>query len=141
MRGTSNAAHWPGNIRELQSAIKYAIVRTTSDVITLDCLPDSVKQNPIKIGVSAAVPLSEPDSSRYPELRALIQQLIDTHQPNIQDMVYAEVDKVLYEQVLNQVAGHQSQAAGILGISRTTFRHRLQSLGMNVSKILKSTDD
>ncbi len=132
---------WPGNIRELQSAIKYAIVRTTSDVITMDCLPDSVKQNPFKLGVSAAVPLSEPDSARYPELRALIQQLIDTHQPNIQDIVYAEVDKVLYEQVLSQVGGHQSQAAEILGISRTTFRHRLQSLGMNVSKILKSTDD
>ena len=132
---------WIGNIRELQSAIKYVIVRSTSDVITLNRSPDSVKQHSQPPSLSTTTLLAEPDSNRFRELRAFVQQLIDNNQSNIQNIIYAEVDKVLYEQVLNHVAGHPSQAAEILGVFRTTFRHRLQSLGMNVSKVLKTTDD
>ncbi|MCE9603402.1 MAG: sigma-54 dependent transcriptional regulator [Planctomycetia bacterium] len=31
---------WPGNIRELESAVRYAMVRTTGEIITADSLPD-----------------------------------------------------------------------------------------------------
>jgi DNA-binding NtrC family response regulator len=132
---------WPGNIRELQSAVKYAIVRSTSEVITLDCLPDSLKQNVAQLDVPTLPPVMELDSSRFSDLKSFIQQLIESNQPNINEIVHAEVDKVLYEQVLNHVAGHQTQAAELLGISRTTFRSRLQSFGMSIGKTLKSGEE
>ncbi len=83
----------------------------------------------------------ELDSSRFSDLKSYIQQLIESNQPNINEIVHAEVDKVLYEQVLNHVAGHQTQAAEILGISRTSFRSRLQSFGRGIGKALKSGEE
>src|SRR4029079_4425661 len=34
---------WPGNVRQLQSVLKYAIVQAPGDVLTLDCRPEDVK--------------------------------------------------------------------------------------------------
>lgn len=135
------AHQWPGNIRELQSALKYAIVRSTSDVITLDCLPESIKPNhgfhpPQDADSNPAI-----ESSRYSDLRTFIRELIESKQSDLNDAVHAEVDKILYEQVLDHVDGHQAQAAEMLGISRTTFRNRLQSFGMIIGKTLKSNEE
>jgi sigma-54 dependent transcriptional regulator, acetoin dehydrogenase operon transcriptional activator AcoR len=40
--------HWPGNIRELENCLEYAINIEESDVITYDSLPEKIKQNNIK---------------------------------------------------------------------------------------------
>jgi DNA-binding NtrC family response regulator len=37
------AYHWPGNVRQLQSVLKYAIVQSSSDVLPLDCLPQNLR--------------------------------------------------------------------------------------------------
>ena len=47
------------------------------------------------------------------------------------------VDRVLLEQVLASVGGHQARAAEILGLSRNTLRTRLQQLGLTVGKVLQ----
>ncbi len=131
--------NWPGNVRELQSAIKYAIVRASSEVITPDCLPTSVKPN----NVLAAQPASAEQPqvpTNLADLRALIRQLLETKPTELDDAVHTEVDRVLYEEVLKHVGGHLTQATEILGISRTTFRTRLQQLGLSIGKTLKTAD-
>lgn len=40
--------HWPGNIRELENCLEYAINVEESDVITFDSLPERIKQNNIE---------------------------------------------------------------------------------------------
>src|SRR6516165_6522316 len=35
---------WPGNVRQLQSVLKYAIIRASGDVLMLDCLPEAILQ-------------------------------------------------------------------------------------------------
>lgn len=124
---------WPGNVRELQSTIKYSIVRATSDVITPDCLPDSVKL----IGTSTDA--TAHDSATLPfDLRAFIHELIESKQFDLDSVVHAEVDRILYNEVLRRVDGHQTQASEMLGISRTTFRARMQSLGIALGKSVKT---
>ena len=132
--------NWPGNVRELQSAIKYAIVRSTSEIVTPDCLPNSVKPSNDFVNQSS---ISDPpqDSTSFGDLRALIRQLLETKPSELNDAVHTEVDKVLYEEVLKHVGGHLTQATEILGISRTTFRTRLQQLGLSIGKSLKTADD
>ena len=132
--------NWPGNVRELQSAIKYAIVRSTSEIITPDCLPTSVKPSAAFVTQPST---SEPsqDSAGFSELRARIRQLLETKPSELNDAVHTEVDRILYEEVLKHVAGHMTQATEILGISRTTFRTRLQQLGLAIGKTLKTADD
>lgn len=51
---------------------------------------------------------------------------LDGHTPaNIYDMVIAEVEKPLLEEVLQFTKGNQSKAAKILGISRGTLRKKM----------------
>ena len=71
----------------------------------------------------------------------MIRRLLEQGIGNLSDEVHAEVDKILLEEVLNHVDGHQTRAAEVLGISRTTLRARLQQLGITVGKTVQSKDD
>ena len=115
---------WPGNVREFQSAIRYAMVHATSDVITEDCLPASCG---IDTGlVTAALPASDESLN----LTSLVQQLLGDGRPNLYEAVQSEVDRVVMDLVMRHTGGNQVQAAQVLGISRMTLRSKLRTLGL-----------
>jgi two-component system nitrogen regulation response regulator GlnG len=118
---------WPGNVRELQSAIKYALVRSPTDVITADVLPDSVR------GLSLAETVDVTT-----DLRGLVRNIIQTHEGDVSREFHNHVDRYLYEEALAHCDGHQGKAAKLLGISRTTLRSRLQTLGVVVERRIRS---
>jgi len=52
---------------------------------------------------------------------------LDGHPPDgLYNMVISEVERPLFEAVMNHVRGNQSKAARILGINRTTLRKKLE---------------
>ena len=113
---------WPGNVRELQSAIKHAFVRASGELITPDCLPEIMLGN---------------ESGNYVEQHNLVpmrgsldiidrvRELIRSGDNDIYRHVHADVDRILLEEVLDQVGGNQVVASQRLGISRTTLRNKL----------------
>jgi two-component system nitrogen regulation response regulator GlnG len=117
---------WPGNVREFQSAIKYAMVQTTGEVITPDCLPASCRNEP---GLAA-----EPPSGAPTELAQIVRRYLAEGRTDLYRQLMGTVDRVILDEVLKHVAGHQQQAAEILGISRMTLRSKLRALGMTVEK-------
>ena len=46
---------------------------------------------------------------------------------DLYDLVMGEVEKPLFQAVMNYTDGNQSQAAGILGINRGTLRKKLRT--------------
>ncbi len=108
---------WPGNIREFQSAIQFAIVHTTGDVLTPDFLPRSC--------------LGEPAVVETGELMQLVSQLLAEGKTDIYHRVSAVVDRIVLQEVLRHVGGHQQRAAELLGISRMTLRSKLRALGLS----------
>ena len=118
---------WPGNVREFQSAIKYAMVQTTSEVITADCLPQSCRSD-------AQPPPATTDAATPSDLAQLVRLYLSEGRGDLYRQLMSSVDRVILEEVLRHVAGHQQQAAEILGISRMTLRSKLRSLGMTVEK-------
>ena len=122
---------WPGNVRELQSAIKFAMLHATGEVLTPDCLPEVCRP-----GEQAApgTPAGGLDVGRY------TRQLLELNEPHIYRLVSAAVDRVVLEEVLKHVKGNQLQAAELLGISRTTLRAKLRTLGLAVEKWVSDGD-
>jgi two-component system nitrogen regulation response regulator GlnG len=122
---------WPGNVRELQNALKYAVIRAAGEVLRLECLPQSCRSNATPADADAAIG-SEPS----PELAGLVRRLLQNGETDIYAKVLAEVDRVVLQEVLRHVNGNQGLASELLGMSRTTLRARLNSLGLTIAKQL-----
>ncbi|MBI1309755.1 response regulator [bacterium] len=123
------AAHsWPGNIRELQSAVRYALVHAVGDVLTADCLPPEIRD------ATVTLPSSHDNGSeateRLDDVADLVRRLLAGHHPEIYRRVQQEIDRVVFSEVLAHVEGNQVQASELLGISRTTLRSRIEQLGI-----------
>jgi two-component system nitrogen regulation response regulator GlnG len=122
---------WPGNVRQLQSVLKYAIIRAPGDVLTLDCLPENLLQ-----------PGSEPQAAGaetgLPDVAACAAGLLHAGETDLYRQLLLEVDRAILHVVLRHVKGNQVQASQLLGISRTTLRAKLRALGMTAEGYLPS---
>jgi transcriptional regulator with GAF, ATPase, and Fis domain len=124
---------WPGNVRELESAIKFALIHASGNVITPAALPASVRGQ-----VNGAPSEStSPGEEELADVRDMVRRLLAQGAANMSETVHGAVDRILLEQVLASVGGHQARAAEILGLSRNTLRVRLQQLGLTVGKIVQ----
>jgi two-component system nitrogen regulation response regulator GlnG len=126
------AHDWPGNIRHLQSALKYAMIKSVGDTITLDSLPENLRL------VTASPPAV--GAGERPDVVALTEGLLQAGDTDIYRRVAQVVDRAVLTTVLRHVEGNQVQASQLLGISRTTLRAKLRSLGKGTDKLLSDPD-
>jgi DNA-binding NtrC family response regulator len=146
---------WPGNVRQLQSVVRQAALHTTGAIITADCLPDFVKitekddpsanvdqdgpaststksveqSDPVKSTVLRNSTSAEEDF----ELQGFVDRRLEAGSTNLYDEVIVEVERRLITQVLNSVAGNQSKAAEILGITRGKIRNRINNYNIQLN--------
>jgi two-component system nitrogen regulation response regulator GlnG len=125
---------WPGNVRELQSTIRYALVHATGEVLTAECLPESLRD------WTASPPPGETGIALVAgfDLAAHVNQLLHSGETDIYRKACEAADRVILEAILRHTRGNQVQASELLGISRTTLRAKLRALGMTVEKQLLS---
>jgi two-component system nitrogen regulation response regulator GlnG len=121
---------WPGNVRQLQSMLKYAVIQAAGDILTLDCLPASLRPE---------LPVGEQPAGST-ALEHLTKSYLRAGETDIYRRVSLEMDRIVLETVLRHVKGNQVQASELLGISRTTLRSKLRLLGM-VSERFSAQDD
>jgi len=106
---------WPGNIRELQSVLKQALLRATGTVL----LPEFLS---LRDGASA------PPAAGAVE--AFVQGRLVANTGNVYAESHRWLDEILLKAVLEHTGGVQRQAAMRLGISRQTLRQKLRELGL-----------
>jgi two-component system nitrogen regulation response regulator GlnG len=117
------AFDWPGNVRQLQSILKYAIVQASSPVLTLDCLPEIVRA-----GTSASTARFTSPHEWMIGLAEFTEGLLRAGEMDIYYRVGLEIDRVVLHAVLRHVQGNQVKASEILGMSRTTLRAKLRAV-------------
>jgi DNA-binding NtrC family response regulator len=127
---------WPGNIRQLQSLLRRAILRSTSPVLVPSDFPDEMigvrKSDSGKTGTK-----SDQDDSVESNLSAFIdlRRKQGTNQLYNETLEYME--RYLLSLVLREHQGNQSKAATELGISRGRLRNKIRALGISIEKTVE----
>lgn len=80
---------------------------------------DSVKAIPLRQHVQSTI-------NRY------LKDMGNTVPENLYQMLLAEVEPPLIEEILKSTGGNQSRAAGMLGITRNTLRTKIQRYSIEV---------
>ncbi len=95
------AYSWPGNVRELQNCIERAVALTSFEMLTVEDLPDKIRN--------------------YSRSHVLIASDDPAELVSME-----EVERRYILSVLEAVAGNKSEAAGILGFDRKTLYRKLE---------------
>jgi two-component system nitrogen regulation response regulator GlnG len=124
---------WPGNIRELQSVLKQALLQASGTMLLPAFLPDlSGRPREAHPAAPAGADVG---------LEAFIRQRL---RPDAQDLyadTHHQVDRVLLPRVLEYTGGNQRQAARLLGIARQTLRQKLRDLGLHITQSVDADED
>lgn len=95
--------HWPGNIRELENVMTYAVVMAKDGVIKINNLPDELKFcSPFKNEITDSLSLRE-------------------------------IEKVKIQEAIKYTRNKKDQAAKILGLSKTTLYRKIKEYGIEVT--------
>ena len=131
-----NAYPWPGNVRELQSAVKHSLLEATGPVIVPAYLPDAIRNTGSRTRQSLDSPQDDPKSGDlgYLNFAAMTRERLAAGSEDIHRELISLAEKEIFAEVLKQTDGNLTQAAKRLGITRTTLRARLESLGMSLEK-------
>lgn len=127
------AYRWPGNVRELQNVLKYALVQANGQTLTAESLPQSLRSAVADFGPTD----SDPNSL---DLVRFVRRLLAVGETDLYRRVQTEMDRRLLREVLDHVSGNQVQASELLGISRTTLRAKLATLGADMSDHSSATE-
>ena len=101
---------WPGNVRELKNVMERAVILHDDSVVEPDHLPTILG--------SGQTGLDRPDGYELPD--------------NGIDLEELEVDLLL--QALRRAGGSKTAAARLLGLSRDTFRYRIEKYGIQADE-------
>jgi two-component system, NtrC family, response regulator AtoC len=101
------AHDWPGNARQLRNLLERILLLEDLDTIRVESLPPEVRGEPA-------------DSGANPRPFTLPLGGIDLE----------AVERDLIEQALEQTGGNKTRAAQLLGLSRDTFRYRVEKHGL-----------
>jgi aliphatic sulfonates family ABC transporter substrate-binding protein len=109
------AHHWPGNIRELETAIHHALLRCRGRFVTPEDL---------RLSTPVAKPVGDAGAPLAGFEQALLK-LFEESPPNLHELIDEAVMRSAY-----RYSGHnQLKAARLLGISRNVVRARLIQYG------------
>jgi two-component system nitrogen regulation response regulator GlnG len=126
------AYSWPGNIRELQSVLRQALLRASGTVLLPAFLPELS-------GVSGAARHGVSEQSF--DLERFIRQRLSPTSSDLSAETHREVDRLLMTIALEYTHGNHREASRLLGISRQTMRMRLRALGLHVAHSVESDDE
>lgn len=95
---------WPGNVRQLRTAMEHGVVMSEGSAISLQDLPEYLQH-------TAAPTAAEPRSADAPQL--------------LPELNLAELERRAILQALQQTEGNRTTAAKLLGIDRRTLQRKL----------------
>ena len=112
---------WPGNVRQLRNAVEKMVVLAGGEKLTLDDVPDEIRDAPSALPASASV-------AAVPQAIAPTAPSAAPVQPAGASL--AETEKAQILAALASCRNNKSKAAIQLGISRRTLHRKLNEWGL-----------
>ncbi len=129
---------WPGNIRELQSVIREALIVSTGPTLLPEFLPLETRPEPVDEPLPASPPQA-PSHDAWQDLGKFVEQCMAEEQSDIYRKAIQKFDQLIVMHAMNQSKGLQSRASELLGLSRPTLRSKLR--GIFALSSLSQTDE
>jgi nitrogen regulation protein NR(I) len=116
---------WPGNVRQLQSVVKQALLAAAGPTLTAADLPPELR------------PGSGPPGGPAPargesDVLGFVRRRLAEGSSNLYAEVVERVEREVLTEVLTHTHGNITRAAQLLGITRPTLRSKLAHLGLAV---------
>jgi len=125
---------WPGNIRELQSVLKQALLQARGTSLLPAYLPAFAGESDGSVAAS-------PSAGEDPNLEAFVRLCLASDDGDQYAEAHRRLDRVFLTRVLEATGGNQQETARRLGIARQTLRRRLHELGLHLTRRFETEDD
>lgn len=116
---------WPGNIDELQSVLRRALVDTRGTIVPSEFLENALRREEAVAPIDGALGVT--DWRHFAETR------IACGTDQLYSDSIAEMERHLLTLVMDATGGNQAQAARILGITRGNLRKKIRSHGTGIN--------
>ncbi|MEQ9409330.1 MAG: sigma-54 dependent transcriptional regulator [Fuerstiella sp.] len=119
---------WPGNVREMQSVVRQALLNATGPVIVPSFLPPEIT------GAMTAVPVTRNPTGVESDLAPFVNQRLAAESNDLYAETLEQMERYLMTRVLQAAEGNQTKAAQILGVTRGKVRDRVNQFGISLDK-------
>ena len=123
-----NEYNWPGNIRQLENTCRYITVMAPSTSITIDDIPDEVKNIEMITNGSTQVTGLDANIDWEVTLSDHIKSVLKDQKDLTK--LSKELEKILLQEALKVSNGRRIDAAKILGLGRNTITRKIKDLGL-----------
>ena len=129
------AYSWPGNVRQLENAIRRLVFTATGDDISRAEVEGVLGNQPAMDPANTRAEGDKLSASVAKHLR----RYFDLHggelpPPGLYTRILREVEGPLIEIALDATAGNQAKCADLLGINRNTLRKKITELDIRVTR-------
>ena len=123
-----NEYDWPGNIRQLENTCRYITVMAPSTSITLDDIPDEVKNIDMNLKNSSHANGLDSNINWEESLSGHIRNVLQDK--NDLTTLSRDLEKILLQEALKASKGRRIDAAKILGLGRNTITRKIKDLDL-----------
>jgi len=114
---------WPGNLDELKTALRTALLNCRGNYIRAEQLPSFKKPN-----ASAPESFQQLEMFLNSKLSSYIENAPHSVNGDLFRLLLPQIEKSLFQHALRKSKGNQNKAAQILGLHRNTLNKKLQKL-------------
>jgi DNA-binding NtrC family response regulator len=119
---------WPGNVRQLQNAIRRAVLVCHSQITASDIVVAATR---------SGQPTQPQDQSKFDEKQALaglriaVRWALQNGHTNVYSLLQEMLEREMIRLAMVELGGNQTQVAKRLGMARNTVHSRVQTYGLD----------